>query len=796
MSFKLIARDNKINIYDPYSDKYHVVEDDDELSKILDSDGKLLPDEQLRQYFATKESKSRKIQKGFITKKANLKKEYADVEKQTFKDIVKSKIFKAYPNISNEDINAFNKNPSIATIKGFKHIDGEQKNQLVQIFKDNESSFNQELQDKNSLTSLILELQKMNSLYINNGASMNKARIAFTKAKIAEIAELDDDRDKTAKIEELKQQIVTNPSSTIEEVENVKKLNKDNIEEFNKTLDKLDDTYTRDEEALKRNKWLFIQNGNTQFKDENNINDGKSQFIYSVRMNNYSMEPLHKLYKNLKYIQSNPDVLNEIDIDESNPSVPKISVKFGDNDEYTYNYLINTNTPYAKLLVDATKSIKDDVSKTGDTLMELDSAMNDISYKDYSQIHKSDQDNVSDVDVNVDHIEDDSKLAKFIIDNNRMDSFDVNDFEQYMKSGDFQSLNLDPYVHFKPPKEFSDIDDLMVTQPQHYKEDINPIIENTSEQLADKTSDAIIDEYVKKNRKSIIKQYKSDALKKFDDSKYRKAMEDIYNDYNKKFDKLEQTVDPKDKKFAPAKQKLDEDKDTAEKQVFAQKDKDFEEFTIQLFKDSAPEKIKNIYAYSLYRNMFNEGESAEDLIKSSFKGKLPVDLKMNVNSHRYDLLKNKPYLKNLVYTSKDNKSSKSNYFDELATLTKYIPFDEINDDFLEANKKIVDDLKIGYAHMPYWSDSNISNNLHSKRNLKDQIVFKNNKSEFYRGPSSKKNNTSIKDHKGQYPIQSDVFYHYYQNKYMSPDTFYGNGKPISDYNHLRDMLILKLNSAK
>lgn len=810
MSFKLIARDNKINIYDPYSDKYHVVEDDDELNKLIDSDGKLLPDEQLRQYFATKESKSRKIQKGFITKKANLKKEYADVEKQTFKDIVKSKIFKAYPNISNEDINAFNKNPSIATIKGFKNVDAEQKNQLVQIFKDNESSFNQELQDKNSLTSLILELQKMNSLYINNGASMNKARIALSKAKIAEIAELKDPKDKNTAIEELKREIVTNPSSTIEEVDSVKKLTIETIDDYNKVLDKLDDTYTRDEEALKKNKWLFIQNANTQFKDENNINDGKSQFIYAVRMNNYSMEPLHKLYKNLKYIQSNPDVLNEIDVDESNPSVPKISIKFGDNDEYTYNYIINTNTPYANLLVDATKSIKDDLTEngkpnqTGDTLMELDSAMNNISYKDYSQIHKSDQDNVSDVDVNVEHIEDDSKLAKFILDTNRMNSFDVNDFEQYIKSKDFKSLNLDPYVHFKSPKEFSDIDDLMITQPQHYKEDINPIIENTSEQLADKTSEAIIDEYVKNNKKSIIKQYKAEASKKFDDSKYKKAADEIDADYHRKADEVERTIDPKDKKFEPAMKKLIKERDTHFDEVMAQKDKDFEEFTIQLFKDSAPEKIKNIYAYSLYRNMFNEGESAEDLIKSSFKGKLPADLKMHVNSHRYELLKNKPYLKNLVYTSKDNKTSKSNNFDELATLTKYIPFDEINDDFIKANKKIVDNLKIGYAHMPYWSDKNISENLHSNRNLKDQIVFKNNKSEFYRGPSSKKDNTSIKDHKGLYPIQSDVFYHYYQYKNMSPDTFYGNGspygsakgKPINDYNHLRDMLILRLNSAK
>lgn len=802
MSFKLIARDNKINIYDPYSDKYHVVEDDDELNKLVDSDGKLLPDEQLRQYFNSKESKSRKIQKGFVTRKANLKKEYADVEKQTFKDIVKSKIFRAYPNMSNEDITAFNKNPSIATIKGFKHIDADQKNQLVQIFKDNESSFNQELQDKNSLTSLILELQKMNSLYINNGAAMNKARIALSKAKIAEIAELEDDRDKTAKIEELKQEIVTNPSSTIEEVEAVKKLTKDNVDDYNKVLDKLDDTYTRDEEALKQNQWLFIENANNQFNKDINRNDGKSQFIAAVRMNNYTMEPLHKLYKNLKYINYNPDVLNDIDIDKTNPATPKISIKFGDNDEYTYNYQLNTNTPYAKLLVDATDAIKTDMTengkpnKTGEILTELDSSMNKISYKDYDKIHKSDLDNSSDVDVNVEHIEDGSKLAKFILDKKSLESFPVNDFEQYMKSEDFKSLNLEPYVHFKDPKKFSDIDDLMITQPYHYKEDINTIIENTSNQLTEQSMDSIIDNYIKFNKNAILKQYSSDANKIIDDNKYRKAFIDINADYDRKVNELERTIDPKDKKFKPAMEKLDKDKDAAEKQVNVQHDKELEDISIQLFKDSAPQKIKDIYSYTLYRNMFKTDKSAENLITSSFKGNLPDDLKVNSNSNRYYLLNSVPYLKNLIHTSKNNKSQ-SDYFKELGSLSKYVPYNDINDDLMAANKQIVDNLKLGYAHMPYWSKEGLSDKLHSvsdkSNHLKDQLVYKNSDNKYYRAPSSNTEN-SISKYKGMFPIQSDVYYHYIQNKYMSPDTFFANGKPINDQ-RLRDMLILKLNSS-
>ena len=795
MSFKLIARDNKINIYDPYSDKYHVVEDDEELSKLVDSDGKLLPDEQVRQYFATKESKSRKIQKGFISKKANLKKEYADVEKQTFKDIVKSKIFKAYPNISNEDINAFNKNPSIATIKGFKHIDSDQKNQLVQIFKDNESSFNQELQDKNSLTSLILELQKMNSLYINNGASMNKARIALSKAKIAEIADLKDDNDKNTAIEELKQEIVTNPSSTIEEVEAVKKLTKDNVDDYNKVLDKLDDTYTRDEEALKRNKWLFIQNANTQFTDENNINDGKSQFIAAVRMNNYTMEPLHKLYKNLKYIHYNPDVLNDIDIDKTNPATPKISIKFGDNDEYTYNYQLNTNTPYAQLLVDATDAIKSEPNKTGEILTQLDSAMNDISYKNFDKIHKSDLDNSSNVDVNVTHIEDDSKLAKFILDKKSLESFPVNDFEQYMKSEDFKSLNLEPYVHFKEPKNFSDIDDLMINQPYHYKEDINPIIENASEQLTKQSMDKIIDDYIANNKKYIVKQYSSVA--DFNGDKYRKAFDLLTQQYDQKYNELEKNLDKSDKKFPIEAKKIDAWKSEKEKELMVRQGTDMENAAIQAFRDRAPQKIKDIYSYVLYRNMFKTGESAENLIKSSFKGKIPDDLNIKSNTNRYQLLKSVPYLKNLIYTSKTDKPSKADYFDELSNLSKYVPYDDINDGLMTANKQIVDNLKVGYAHMPYWSKEGLSDKLHSSNHLGEQLVYKKDKSEHYRAPSSNVDN-SLNKYKGRFPIQSDVYYHYMQNKYISPDTFFANGKPINDYGkvepRLRDMLILKLNS--
>lgn len=792
MSFKLIARDNKINIYDPYTDKYHVIEDDEELSKILDSDGKLLPDEQIRQYFASKESKSRKIQKGFITKKANLKKEYADVEKQTFKDVVKSKIFKAYPNISNEDITAFNKNPTIATIKGFKHLDTDQKNQLVQIFKDNESSFNQELQDKNSLTSLILELQKMNSLYINNGAAMNKARIALSKAKVAEIAELENDDDKIAKIEELKQEIVTNPSSTIEEVEAVKKLNKDNIGDYNKELDKFDDIYTRDEEALKQNKWLFIENANNKFNNEITRNDGKSQFISAVKMNNYSMEPLHKLYKNLKYIQLNKDVLNDIDIDESNASAPKISIKFGDNDEYVYNYQLNTNTPYAKLLVDATKSIKSDISdnlgkKTGDILTALDSAMNDISYKDYDKIHKSDIDNTSDVDVNVEHIEDDSKLAKFILDKKSLDSFPVDDFEQYMKSNEFKSLNLEPYVHFKEPKYFSDIDDLMIKGQHHYKEDINPIIENTSKQLTEQTMDKIIDDYIADNKKSIVKQYSSVA--KFDGDKYRKAFDLIETQYNQKISNLNKS----DKDYSKKVQEISNWRGIQEKDIMAKQGKDMENAAIQAFKDTAPQKIKDIYSYTLYRNMFKPGKSAENLITSSFKGKIPDDLNIKSNSNRYQLLQSVPYLKNLIYTSKTDKPSKSNYFDELSNISKYVPYDEINDGLVAANKQIVDNLKVGYAHMPYWSKEGLSDKLHSSSHLKDQLVYRNDESEYYRAPSSNVDN-SISKYKKRFPIQSDVYYHYMQNKYMSPDTFFGNGQPKNSVQRLRDMLILKLNA--
>ena len=714
-SFKLIARDNKINIYDPYSDKYHVVEDESELNKLVDSNGNLIPDEQLRQYFNAKESKTRKIQKGFVTKKANLKKEYADVEKQTFKDIVKSKIFQAYPTISSEDLTAFNKNPSIQTIKSFKHIDNNQKEDLIRIFKDNESNFNQELQDKNSLTSLILELQKMNSLYINNGAAWNKARITLTKAKIDEIREAKDDTDKEDKIKELKEQIIQNPSSTTEEVQAVKNLTKENVDEFEKVVDKLDETYSRSEELNKRNKWLFIEGPSNTYMDSN-YNDGNSQFKKAVKLNNFSMEPLQKLYKNLKYIEMHPEPLNEINVEKTDSNTTNVSISFGSNDEYKYNYSINNNSPYANMLVSATEKIgnnKEDPEQIRTTIMDLDQQMNEIDHGDYDMKKGTEADNSVTVNVDVKHIEDDSKLANFIMDHKNLDRFNVNDFENYMKSTQFTNLDLDPYVHFKDPKSIDEIDDMMFSHPELYKKNINEMISTSTNSLTEKSV-----EDFKKNLSAALK--------------------------SKKLEK-----------------------------------KDVE--------GNIKQELNDIYSYILYKNMFKEKDSAEDLIQGLFdpKAKNHPDWQ-SATTGRKTTLSKVNVINNIIPFNSSEKSDKLKYYQKLSKLVKYIPVDDINDDLVEANKDIVNNLKVGYAHMPGYNWEGHSDVFHSSRNIGKHIVKKGNETEYERLPSKmpKSDKDSI------YPIQSDVYYHYVQDRYMKPEEFFAKGMP----QHIRDMLILKLNS--
>ena len=400
MSFKLIARDNKINIYDPYSDKYHVVEDDDELNKLIDSDGKLISDEQLRQYFATKESKSRKIQKGFVTRKANLKKEYADVEKQTFKDIVKSKLYSTYGDIlSNEDINAFNKNPSIATIKSFKSINKDIKNDMQNLFKSNEITFNQDFQDKNNFASVLSELQSMNSTYIDNIYNLKNLAYMTMKKDVETLkTALNDGDEETANkmVQNIKNTVVSTPSVDSKIIQLVNEV-KDKPDELLKVVDAEMVKNENKSKQLDATKYIFKADDITMNGEYSPGKNGFEQFNKAVTIKKFNMEPLKTLYKNLSFI-NNPEVISTkptIDIADNEDNTTSYHINFGKNGKIKFDYTINNDTPYFDRMKPVIAKLQDDVAKTQiddyqKDFQSLKDSIITVDAGDYTKTHSND----------------------------------------------------------------------------------------------------------------------------------------------------------------------------------------------------------------------------------------------------------------------------------------------------------------------------------------------------------------------------------------------------------------------
>ena len=360
MSFKLIARDNKINIYDAYADKYHVVENDEELSKLIDENGKLLPDEQLRQYFATKESKSRKIQKGFTTKKANLKKEYGDVEKQIFKDVVKYKIYSKYGNaLSNDDINAFNKNPTAETIKKFKSLRSEIRDEAADTFKEYEKQYQQDYNDKNNLASILSAYQQMNKDTPLSQVMMTSVILQMMKSDI-EKAKNGTPEEKKEAIQKIQENVAL-PMLPIAIQSEIKKLDDKNI-----------DTKALEEVIDKEEKKIEVKQERDdatkhQFPGVIPYQTAKAEFTENTEIKNFDMKPLHALYKNLTFLNSsenNFNTLNENDVQiEEQPNKPTvIELKFGDNDEFKFKYNIDPNTPFYNEIIPTIKALKENNS--------------------------------------------------------------------------------------------------------------------------------------------------------------------------------------------------------------------------------------------------------------------------------------------------------------------------------------------------------------------------------------------------------------------------------------------------
>ena len=467
MSFKLIARDNKINIYDAYADKYHVVENDEELSKLIDENGKLLPDEQLRQYFATKESKSRKIQKGFTTKKANLKKEYGDVEKQIFKDVVKYKIYSKYGKaLSNDDINAFNKNPSAETIKKFKSLRSEIRDEAADTFKEYEKQYQQDYNDKNNLASILSAYQQMNKDTPLSQVMMTSVILQMMKSDINAAKTNNEEQQKEA-IKKIKENAAL-PMLPMTIQNAIKKLDIENIDtkELEEVIDKEEKKMEVKKEREKATKY--------QIPGEVLYGNAREQFDKSNTLKKFDITPLQTLHKNLIFLNSSEDkfnTLNDMKIEEQPNKPTNIELKFGDNGEFQFKYTIDPGTPYYNEIIPAIKTLEEKpnyeefqkaYSDMEDRIDNFDSANYTVNDKNSSNDYKFtneynlDKDKYKNYPDNYDIVKEQKKNAQ-IMKQMSDPKFDVEEFQTYINAitGKKWFDKMEPTIEFDIDSESS-----------------------------------------------------------------------------------------------------------------------------------------------------------------------------------------------------------------------------------------------------------------------------------------------------------------------------------------------------
>ena len=131
---KLLRQNDKIVLYDDVKDQYIQVEPDD-LDHILNDNNELYDDETIRHYFNFKLGKYQiKNQKGYQSKKANLKEEYKQQMTQTQKNYLINQFLSGIYGLSDNDKLMFIKNPTLSTIKKFS-VDERSKNKLIDKFE-------------------------------------------------------------------------------------------------------------------------------------------------------------------------------------------------------------------------------------------------------------------------------------------------------------------------------------------------------------------------------------------------------------------------------------------------------------------------------------------------------------------------------------------------------------------------------------------------------------------------------------------------------------------------------------
>ena len=366
-TYKLVAKDeNTIAIYDPYDDKYIPITKE-EIDDVIDSDGNLYSDDVIHQFIIRKTRKNKVNIKGVVTKKANIKKEYEDVNKEMFKNYITHRIFNEFPQMSNEDINKFNKNPTLATLKSLTSAPKHVKEQLIKLYKNGESEYSTTISSDDSLASLIAELRSSNrNSEISKYKARNIARIAFRDL-------LNNEKPKDDKIKELKELRVTlltegadkeetdMVDKTIKEVE---KTEDGKLNDKNELYVAINDTFDRnikkdeklDEVATSFN-WKLNE---TPMKNNYVSSNAYNQLMNAESIHGIDVSPIQYYLRVRELSQKNGDkfyMLGDTEELEDQDSY-KITYTWGTpNMNQTNTFTLYKDQPYADIII---KGVKDE----------------------------------------------------------------------------------------------------------------------------------------------------------------------------------------------------------------------------------------------------------------------------------------------------------------------------------------------------------------------------------------------------------------------------------------------------
>lgn len=181
---KLLTKDNKLYVYDEFSDKYYTIAEDDiefiidESETTPDGKPKLLPDEQVRRYLEDKyfpKKKTKAQLQGFYSKKVNLKKQAADVQTEIYNNALLQKLFEVvndYENshptvkLSSTDRIKLIKKPMLNTIKSLS-IPSELENLLEKAYNEFKETNTVDI-DRGNENSIMSVLPDLLDIFVNN----------------------------------------------------------------------------------------------------------------------------------------------------------------------------------------------------------------------------------------------------------------------------------------------------------------------------------------------------------------------------------------------------------------------------------------------------------------------------------------------------------------------------------------------------------------------------------------------------------------------------------------------------